>query len=297
MSAAMFLALLISANPYLDEGRQLYRSMGYAEAEARLELATQVPSSSVEERREAFDLLARARLARGKAREAERAYSELLARDPHAPTPTDAAPKIRETFQRAKQRLYPPPFVRLELAPATEGRLEVLLVDPWDAVRTVHLHQATNAAFAATALALSERRALTPPLPQGMSYFLTAEDERGEVLERVGSASKPMQVPAKAGRGAPDEALPSAHAAPSEGAPAARWPQWALGGVAVAAVATGVVLAISSANDSRAAADAPFASGTAGLDQRAYDKALWSRGLLAAGALIGGGALVWAWAF
>src|SRR5262249_3089244 len=58
-------------------------------------------------------------------------YAELLAKDPHAPTPSHAAPPIVSAFLRAKQRLYSSKYVKLTLGKVSDGTLEVLLVDPW----------------------------------------------------------------------------------------------------------------------------------------------------------------------
>src|SRR5437016_3069698 len=109
---AALTALASGVNPYLAEARDFYAQLLYAKAEARLKLAREVPNSTPEERREVYDLLARSQVALGRTADAEASYSELLAVDPDAPPP-EASPKIRDLFRRAKERTYPPRFVRL----------------------------------------------------------------------------------------------------------------------------------------------------------------------------------------
>src|SRR5688572_29120142 len=77
-------ALALQANPYLDEGRALFKKVRFVEALQQLTLARQVSSSTPEERREVLDLLARTYLAVGREREAAEAFTDLLRDDPHA---------------------------------------------------------------------------------------------------------------------------------------------------------------------------------------------------------------------
>src|SRR5436309_1922884 len=98
LAAAALAGLLVGANPYLEEGRKLYGAMQYEQAAARLKLAAEVPTSSLDERRAAFDLLARTLAALGRTDEADGAYAALLAKDPEAPGPDEASPKIRSLF-------------------------------------------------------------------------------------------------------------------------------------------------------------------------------------------------------
>src|SRR5258705_13647266 len=115
------LSLVLAVNPHLDEGRRLYEQLKYPEAEARLKVAELSPTNTPEERAQIADLLARSLIAQGRAADAERTWAELLAKQPHAPDPAGASPKIRDVFQRAKKSVYPEGFVRLGRGPAAPG--------------------------------------------------------------------------------------------------------------------------------------------------------------------------------
>jgi hypothetical protein len=132
-SLALVLAL---GNADLDEARALCKSLHYSEALPRLKKATESRGLSSSERREAFDLLARAWAAEGDMVAAQAAYGDLLARDAMAPPPVDAAPKLREAYRAAKAGLYPPGTVRLTLRSPTS----VELLDPWGAVERIDVH-------------------------------------------------------------------------------------------------------------------------------------------------------------
>src|SRR4051812_9335258 len=137
--AVQLCALILATNPYLAESRQLYESLRYEKAIMRLELARKVPTTSNDERREILDLLARSYAALGQLDKAEDSYAELLAKDPHAPSPDEAAPKIRQVFSKAKERLYPPTYVRVRAESAPEGEVAVAVIDPWDQITSVVL--------------------------------------------------------------------------------------------------------------------------------------------------------------
>src|SRR5687768_3398026 len=100
---AAALTLTLTVNPHLDAGRRLYEQLKYPEAEARLRVAAQSPTNSADERAQIADLLARALVAQGRTAEAERTWADLLAKQPDAPDPAGASPKIREVFTRAKR--------------------------------------------------------------------------------------------------------------------------------------------------------------------------------------------------
>src|SRR4051794_33540451 len=117
-SASALLTLLLTVNPYLEEGRRLYEGLHYQDAEPRLELAAKSPLSTPEERLEIYDLLARCRIAQGKLEAAEHAYAGLLQEQPNAHTPINASPRVRAAFDRAKKALYAPDFVALTQLPA-----------------------------------------------------------------------------------------------------------------------------------------------------------------------------------
>lgn len=69
--AVQVVAVVVGANPHLDEGRKLFRGLYYQEAEVPLRRACRVPTSTPQETLEAFDLLARTLAAQGRLDEAE----------------------------------------------------------------------------------------------------------------------------------------------------------------------------------------------------------------------------------
>src|SRR5579871_904966 len=119
----LLLVWLVQANPFLEEGKQFYRDMLYPQAADRLRVSLRAPNLTHEERREAFDLLARSLAAQGQLDEAEELYKQLLEKDPSAPAPLHAAPKIRQAFQHAKENLYPRDFVQLTLVAVSSASL------------------------------------------------------------------------------------------------------------------------------------------------------------------------------
>ncbi len=139
--ATLLVASLVAANPYLVEGKEHFSHLQYTEALRPLTLAVAVPGQTTAERREAYDLLARTRAALGDLAGTSEAYGELLAKDPNAPAPTDAAPKIREAFRAAKTSLFAPGVVKLTRVTAGEGHLAFELTDPWAAVTRLEVHE------------------------------------------------------------------------------------------------------------------------------------------------------------
>ncbi|MFP2909048.1 hypothetical protein ACLESD_29200 [Pyxidicoccus sp. 3LFB2] len=127
------------ANPYLEQARTRYEALRFAEAVELLELAEQVPSSTGAQRLDILELRARCELAEGRRAEAEATYERMLMLDPRAEPPSDLSPKILETFQAVKARLFPAGYVALKDLPAAEGLVRVEVVDPWRRVEAVVL--------------------------------------------------------------------------------------------------------------------------------------------------------------
>lgn len=190
----LFIAL--TANPYLDEARGLLDSMQYGQARAKLEYARKVTTSTRDEKREVFALLARAWAAEGKLDQAEAAFSELLADDPSAPAPRDAPPRIREAFRKAKEKLYPLDFVSLAQAAAPAGRVQLQVKDPWGVVSELSLQESTGEAFAPRVLTVTEGEAaaaLTPPAPGvPTKWYVEARDGSKKLVASLGSAKAPF---------------------------------------------------------------------------------------------------------
>ncbi len=287
------LGLVLAANPYLGEGQKLFDGMRYPEAEARLRTAREVPTSTPEERRRVYDLLARSVAAQGRLPEAEGLYAELLAKDPDAPAPQGVSPKIRETFHRAKERIYPPPYAQLSPQPAAPGRLELLLVDPWQKVSEVVLSTSVGEKpFSQSVLTGSGRtyEAALPATREGLRYYVQARGADGAVLARLGTAEAPLVVAAAAPAAA--TALAPAAEVSAEPAGPSRWPAWLTGGVAVAAAAGGVALLLSSRADDAAAHAATEAKVAIPLSSSARAKAIGADVLFGAAVVAGAGTAV-----
>ncbi len=137
--------LVLSANPYLAEGRKHFFALEFEAAARTLAIAVEQPGLSGAERREAFDFWAQALLATNRREQAERAYRRLLEADPYAPTPL-AAPKVVECFLRAKQAAWPKPAVTLKGTLLAEREVAVTVFDPWALVKRVRWLEGTTAA-------------------------------------------------------------------------------------------------------------------------------------------------------
>ncbi|WP_224246742.1 hypothetical protein [Hyalangium gracile] len=294
---------LVAANPQLDEGRALYQSLRYERAAEKLRLATQAPGATPEERIASYDLLARSLAALGRMDEVKSTYRDLLRLEPHAPVPLDAAPKIREAFMQAKEGLYRRDYVELEQQQAPPGRVAVRVIDPWGLVKGMRMQVRGPGGFTPLPLTRDAHGAIgeLPPADDDgtVTLYVEAQDEKGQGVAWLGSPERPLAF-----RGVPRAGLPSARsevasaAEPQDsGGKGISWGGWALAGASVAAAGIGTVLAIQSSNDSRAADQAPWASETRALDERARSKARQSQ-LFFGGALVGGaGAVVLLTAF
>jgi len=216
------MTLVVAVNPHLDEGRKLYEQLKYPEAEQRLKVALQSPANTPEETAQISDLLARSQIAQGRAADAERTWAVLLEKQPHAPDPAGASPKIRDVFARAKRSVYPEGFVKLERRPSAPGRFEADLLDPWNLVASVMLG----------AVQLPDGRHFSGALPAGKT-MLEARGVDGAVLASLEWVHAEVMQPAVA----------AGAAAPVVEAPAEppRWPKFLTGVLAGGALATGVV--------------------------------------------------------
>ncbi len=296
MRALWVTAMLLGANPYLDEGQKAYDALLYEQAVARLKLAVEVPTSSIEERRRAHDLLARSLLALGRFEDAEEAYAALLAKDPDAPDP-QGAPKVRETFRRAKERLYPPDMVRLERLPSPPGRLVLEVLDPWSNVRELLLYESKDGAFRPRSLAREGRQAaadLDRRHGAPLRYYVVAVRADGQIAASLGSESQPFVVAATA---APPGAVSVERAREPVVVRHVNWPAWALGVTSALAIGAGTAFAFSSAADSAEAARNDVGVERKALDDRAYQKAWAANVLIGAGVAAGAGAAWFVWTF
>jgi hypothetical protein len=268
MPVTMALALALAANPDLDEARALFKALHYSEALPLLKRAAEAPGQTQAERREAYDLLARAWAAEGDLVATQAAYGELLAKDAYAPAPSDAAPKIREAFRAAKAALYPPGTVRL-----TRHGGNVELFDPWGAVDHFDIHDAKpRSAPAAPALqtsaavdargangevlaSVSELPQPSPPPPHKPPRPKPAAppDE-----PRAEEKPEPSQQPDVAPAPEPVAPLPPPMLVLVESRPTWRWPvSIGLGVLAVAQAAVAVGLGVVAQNDRAAVLQSP----------------------------------------
>jgi hypothetical protein len=307
--ATTLIALGLSANPHLDEGRRLFDAMHFKPAEAELRRAI-ADGGDPEEAREAHDLLARALAAQGRVDDAEKIYGELLSEDPHAPAPTDAAPKVRKAFQRAKESLYPPDYVRLEQLESEESTLELVLVDPWAQVEQLILVEPAID----RRLSINKHRARAPlPAPEGqlIRWSVEARAADGRVLASVAGEIAPVVVaavppppPAKPEPVLVPKATPPAPIAAvivNGPEPRFRTATYLCLGAAAAATASGAFFGLRS-SQSRSALDALEPGGNGritgltqpeafSLERRMQSDALAANGLFAAGATLVGTAI------
>ena len=183
--------MLLATNPYLTEGKSYLQQLAYEKALGPLTLAAQVPGQSTSERREAYDLLARTRAALGDLPGAAAAYATLLEKDPLAPAPADAAPKIREAFRAAKAQVYPMGTVRLTAVKAAEGHLAFELFDPWAVVTRLEVHEAGGARTIARVPEASVDVRLPPGFAQA---WVEAIDAAGSAVASLGSMRAPLRI-------------------------------------------------------------------------------------------------------
>jgi hypothetical protein len=305
MSSAWVLSLvsaLLGANPFLEEGKQFYRDMFYPQAADRLRVAVDAPNITREERREAVDLLARSLAALGHLDEAEHEYARLLEKDSNAPAPAHAAPKIRQAFLKAKERLYPHDFVQLTLVAVTPASIEINMVDPWQAVHDIDVFQARpGEPFAQLEVSVDGTGRVTGRLDtrrQPVRYYARAVGVEGRVLASLGTEKTPLSYgTAPEVRVDPGPEAGGLVASPGAGASTrAGWPVWTLAGSAtVAAVASGGLAAWSS-SDYQSAATTPVGTTRKSLDDSSRSKAIGAYvagGVALAAAL--GAVLVWKW--
>jgi len=242
-AVACLTALVFSANPYLEEGRGFYQSLRFREAESRLRLARENPGNSPEETVEILDLLARSVSAFGRFDEAEELYEELLAKYPHAPAPSHAAPAILNAFLAAKKRLYSPEYVKLSLGKVTDGTLEVLLVDPWQQVDLLSLIDAESPE--GTALAVKDHRSIVDRAKVGRQSRIEAQSTSGQSVAALDlSLVRPPTLISESPALSPSAAaVPVGGLATSGPAPRSSraWVIAAGSGTAAAVIATGIL--------------------------------------------------------
>jgi hypothetical protein len=289
----LILALACGANAHLDEARRLIQAMDYAAAEAQLKVAkTQV--QTVAERRELYALLARALAALGRPAELEAMFLEQLAADPHAPDP-EAAPRVRDAFTRAKERLYPGGYVKLVESSGEAGVRLVRLVDPW---RRVHHLTVSSAGPEGPFTSREVSPGDADPLRLGgreTRVYVEAHGKSG-MLANLGTAAAPLLLAQPAAVAAPPQAIvPQVTEQPG----AVRPHKWVALGLAVGALAAagvGTGFGAASSSSARQAGLATHAFTVTQLDDAAAAQARAANSLfIGAGVLAGGAAVAFFW--
>ena len=240
------------ANPYLDEGRQLYGSLRFRDAIVRLEIARKVQASPLAEHLEVLELLGRALLAEGRLKEAEGAFAEMVTLDPSVALPNDSPPRLLETFRAAKRTVYPEGFIGLRALLAPPGSVRLELKDPWArAARLLLRHRArANAPWSSEALPIG-----SPIVARALSDGLVEQQWEAELVDAEGTAL----VTARGKTSVSANELPMA--SPGPGAPASTAVQprklaaWIAGGVSILLAGTAIYFAQSAVQLSRAATD------------------------------------------
>lgn len=312
---ALVAGLVLSVNPFLEEGRAAYAAFQWARAEQQLRLACEVPSNTADERYQAHDLLARTLSATGRAEAAGEVYRRLLSLDPHARAPVEAAPKIRELFQKAKQTLYSPDYVRLRALPAPPGQVEVEVTDPWGQVSSVWLVEDDGGSSKGPSAPRPERPmarlearvSATLPVPgtgEAGRHTVEARNAEGRTVARLGpltAAAPPLALVPPQPR--PELSSLAPQAMPSSGLEARaasarpRWVPWTVAGFAAGAAVAGGVLGANAASEAQAARDARWGSDVNLRNERAQQSATAANVLFvgAAAAGVTAGVLFWVW--
>jgi hypothetical protein len=285
VNALVLLVTLVSAqvsNPYWVRGRALYEKQNFAEAMQQLEIARQVPAQPVETRVQILDLLARCQLAEGQRARAEASYAELLSLNPRWTVPDDVAPKIRDAFETAKRRAFPPEHVELTTNLSFPGQVGLRVIDPWRRVARVSgaVRTVGETGWRSVVLTVREGAAILP-LPRGeeVEWHVEALSSDDEVLARVGSPERPQRAPAETPVPSPP-AVQRSRALP-----------WVLAGVAAAALGSAAYLQTRSAASEQRARAEEWSDTARAHQAAAVTEAHWSVGLMIGGGLAGAGSV------
>jgi hypothetical protein len=218
------IALMLSAaNPYFDAGKRLADELKFAEAIEQLKVARQVPGQSEDETVAVLELLARCFVAEGRRAEAQSTYEELLVLRPSFAPDRSLSPKILESFDAAKEKVFAHDYFKLEPLPAPPGRARLRVIDPWRRAASFELALRVDAEGDWEKSPLTaEQGVLTVALVGAplhtLEWYVTALDANADVVGSYGSAREPQRhtVP-----------LVEAEAEPArEPSRVMRWPAW-----------------------------------------------------------------------
>lgn len=187
--------LAAPSSPWMSEARALVSELRFGEAIARLEVARQVPSLSVDQRHEVLELLAYCQVAEGQREAAEATFMELLRAEPAMALDGEtSSPKVLDVFESAKRKLYPPDYVRVEELPSPAGRVQLRVIDPWQRVTgLVRFERRDGGAWRE----LKSEAVFPLQVAQGgvLEWYVEARaDER--VVARVATVESPRRVEA-----------------------------------------------------------------------------------------------------
>jgi hypothetical protein len=203
---ALVIALVAASNPFLVEGRKQFKALEFRAATESLKRAASVLDQTDAERIEAHDLLAQSYLALGRDADAVGSYEALLKVLPHAPTP-QGAPKIRDAFLLAKEKLYPKPAVTISRVPSAEDVWIFEWVDPWSLVARVAVNERSFPAPADRRLKISAGAAAP-------KVEVRAFDEKDTLLATL--RFEPAAAPAAGGAAVPEvQAVAAARRSPA----------------------------------------------------------------------------------
>jgi hypothetical protein len=203
MLLSLAAALAVTAqsfSPWLDEARALVEQLRFADAIARLEVARQVRSLEPKELREVLELLAYCQVAEGRRDAAEATFTAMLQADPWLKLSRDSSsPKVLESFEAAKARLFAADYVRLEEKPSPPGWATVVLIDPWGRVSAVTLFtRRDNSEWRQNVLTEesdhSYRFALTITVGEQFEWYVEAQSDVGAKMAFVGTREEPRVI-------------------------------------------------------------------------------------------------------
>lgn len=177
------LLLVLAADPYLAEGQRHFDALEFAAATTSLTVAVEQPELSVEQRRQAFHLLAQSLLALDRRDDARLAYERLLKRDPLAPPP-EAAPKVVDAFLAAKASVWPRPSVTLK-AREDLPSVTVEVFDPWALVARVRCFERVDGRLVEAATAAQQPLWRVQPRDAAERVLIDALDRSGVLLAHL----------------------------------------------------------------------------------------------------------------
>jgi hypothetical protein len=247
-------------NRYLQEAKDLYKNLRYAEIVHKLERALAVPGNTPVQLCEIYELMGTVHVILGNQDAAVDAFNELLNVDPKYKLDSSLSPKILSIYRRVKSEFVPRESMGFEGRPSvrtTKGKkpwLEVGVVDESKAVtglevwfRRSEKEQFKKGEMAPVSpgryggfLPLETER--IPSSGVRVEYVIVARGEKGKTLGVLGSMENPLSF----------TVLPTVAAPPTQG-PGAKgdstpwygaWWFWTAVGVVAAGAGVGIYLGV-----------------------------------------------------